>query len=70
MVHRFARDIDLGKELDVVMFTLQAGYGEVFYEASGDIRIFLIDKAEAEEYDKIKMIAPGEGIKAHGVVYR
>ncbi len=50
IVRRVAREIDLGKELDVVMYTLQAVYGEVFYEGR--------HKAEAEAYDKIKMTAP------------
>ncbi len=64
VVRRLARDIDLGNELDVVMSTLRAIYGETLNEASGDIWKVLLDKAEAEAYDKIKMIAQGEGIKA------
>ncbi len=30
----------------------------------------LIDKAEMEAYDKIKMVPKGQGIFAHGVLYR
>ncbi len=35
-----------------------------------DIWSMLIDKAEMEAYDKIKMIAKGEGLLAYGVMRR
>ena len=36
----------------------------------GDIWKILIDKAEAEAYDKIKMVPKGQGVVAYGVLYR
>ncbi len=40
MVHRFAREITLGKQFDVVTCTLHAVYGEVLDEAFGDFGRF------------------------------
>jgi hypothetical protein len=70
MVHRMAREIDLGKDMAGIMGLLRDEYQEYFKEASGDIWKILIDKTEAEAYDKIKMIAQGDGLRAYGVVYR
>ncbi len=70
IVRRMAREIDLGKAVDVVISIMFSVYGEELWEASADIRRVLVDKAEATAYDKIKMIPQGEGIKAYGVVYR
>ncbi len=64
IVHRSARETDVGKELGVVMSTLHAVFREMVYEASGNIWKVLADKAQAQVYDKIKLIAPGEGTKA------
>ncbi len=33
------------------------------------IEVFLIDMAEAEAYDKIKMTPEGQGVRAYGVLY-
>ncbi len=37
---------------------------------SGDVWNILIDKAEMEAYDKIKMVPKGQGVEAYGVMYR
>ena len=50
--------------------TLYSLYGDMLWEASADIWKVLVDKTEAEAYDKIKMIPAGEGMRAYGVVYR
>ena len=70
MVHKMARELDLGKEVDGVLSALYTVYGDVLWEASADIWRVLVDKTEAEAYDKIKMIPSGEGLRAYGVVYR
>ncbi len=36
----------------------------------GDVWDILIDKAEAEAYDKTKMVPKGQGVVAYGVLYR
>ncbi len=66
MVH----ELDLGNELETVVKTLHSHYGDELWEASADIWKVLIDKTEAESYDKIKTVTHGEGIKAYGVLYR
>ena len=50
------REIDLGKDLEKVVTTLRGEYGDEFAKVSWDIWNILIDKAEAEAYDKIKMV--------------
>ncbi len=45
-------------------------YGSIFGEASMDLWKVLIDKTEAEAYDKIKTITQGHGLQAYGMVYR
>ncbi len=42
------------------MTGLRAEFGDVFYEVSGDVWIILIDKEEAEAYDKIEMVPKGQ----------
>ncbi len=37
---------------------------------SGDVWNILLDKAENEAYDKIKMVHKGEGITEYGFLYR
>jgi hypothetical protein len=61
------KEIDLGKELEKVVTTLKDEYEE-FGKVSGDVWNVLIDKAEAEAYDKIKMVPKGQGMIAHGVL--
>ena len=68
-MHALARGMDLGKELDRTLMRLRGEYGAVEQEASRDIWSILIDKAESEACDKIKMIPQGEGIRAYGVVH-
>ncbi len=70
IVHYMAREIDLGKDLGAVSKKLGEVYGEMYAEASGDVWKVVIDKAEAEAYDKIKTIQQGEGLKAYAVIYR
>ena len=52
------------------MTKVNAAYGKMMEGASRDIWKVLIDKAEAEAYDKIKTISQGEGLKAYAVIYR
>ncbi len=52
------------------MSTLHAVYGKTLEEASGVTWKVLIDKTEAEAYDKIKMIAQEKGVNSNGVLYR
>ena len=63
------KEIDLGKELGKVVATLKDEYEE-FEKVSGDVWNVLIDKAEAEAYDKIKMVPKGQEVVAYGVLYR
>ncbi len=60
------RRLTAGEKL---LVPLGRGYGAIFGEASQDLWKVLIDKAEAEADEKIKMIPQGQGIKAYGVVY-
>ena len=48
--------MDLGRELDKVVENLRSHYGEEFRKVSGDVWNILMDKAENEAYDKIKMV--------------
>ena len=63
------KEIDLGKDLEKVVTMLKGEYGKVFTNVSGDIWNVLLDKAEAEAYDKIKMVPKGQGVVAYGVLY-
>jgi hypothetical protein len=47
-----------------------ADHGEEFEKTSGDAWNILIDKAEMEANDKIKMVPKGQGVVAYGVMYR
>jgi len=69
IIQRMVKEIDLGKELGKVVATLMDEYQE-FEKVSGDVWNVLIDKAEAEAYDKIKMVPKGQGVVAYGVLYR
>ncbi len=70
IVHRLARKIDFGKEMENILTMLGREYVTVLVEASQALWKVLIDKAEAEAYDKIKTIPQGQGMKAYGVAYR
>ncbi len=39
-------------------------------EVSGDAGHIMIDEAEMEAYDKIKVVPKGQGVVAYGVMYR
>ena len=69
IIQRMVKEIDLGKELEKVVTTLKDEHEE-FGKVSGDVWNVLIDKAEAEAYDKIKMVPKGQGVIAYGVLYR
>ena len=56
IVHRLVKEIDLGKEMEKVVTGLRGEFGDEFDKVSGDVWNILIDKAEAEAYDKIKMV--------------
>ncbi len=52
------------------MTELRADYGDEFEKVVGDVRNTLIDKAEMEAYDEIKMVSKGQGVAAYGVICR
>ena len=56
--------------MEKVVTGLRGEYGDEFDKVSGDIWNILIDKAEAEANDKIKMVPKGQGVIAYGVLYR
>jgi hypothetical protein len=70
LVHKLAREIDLGKDRKTVLIALGTEYGATLGEASPDVWKVLIDRAEAEAYKKVKTIPQGHGNKEYGVVYR
>ncbi len=53
-----------------VVENLRSHYGDEVRRISGDVRNILLDKAENEAYDKIKLIHKGHGVVAYGVLYR
>ena len=69
-MQRLVKETDLCKELDKVVEELRATYGGEFVRVSGDVWNILLDKAENEAYDKIKMVHKGEEMTAYGVLYR
>ena len=70
IVQRMVKEIDLGKDLSATLESLSIDYPELYQNVSGDVWKILIDKAEAEAYDKIKSLPQGEGMRAYGVLYR
>ena len=62
--------IDLDKDLTTVIDQEVSEEPQQWDELSKDLYKVLIDKAEGEAYDKIKMVQPGDGMKAYGVLYR
>ncbi len=56
--------------MEKVVTGLRGEYGDEFDKVSGDICNILIDKSEAEAYDKIKTVPKGQGVVAYGVLYR
>ncbi len=65
IVHRLAREIKFGRDMENILTTLARDYGVVFGETSLDLWKVRIDKAEAGAYDKIKTITQGHGLKAY-----
>ncbi len=70
IVHKLAREIHLGKDIETSLGALGRERGATLGEASQDIWEVCFDKAEAEAYDRIACIPHGHGIKAYGAVYR
>ncbi len=70
LVHRFVKETDFGKEMDKFATGPRANYGDEFDKISGDAWNILIDKAEMEAHDKIKMAPKWQGVVAYGVMYR
>ncbi len=66
----FVKETDLGKELDKVVEELRINYGGELARVSGDVWNILMDSAENEAYDRIKMFHKGGGITAYGVLHR
>ncbi len=52
------------------MTGLRGECGDKFDKGSGDVWNILIDNAEAEPYDKIKMVPKGQGVVAYGILLR
>ncbi len=52
--------------MEKVATGLSGVYGDEFGKVSGDIWNILIDKAEMEAFDKIKMVPKGQGVVAYG----
>ena len=64
------KEIDLGRDLEKIVEDGENTAGDVWRSAAGDVYKVLIDKAEEEAYDKIKMVKSGDGMRAYGVMYR
>ncbi len=64
------KEISLGKEMGKVVTGLIGVFGDEFDKVSGDVWNILIDYAEAEPYDKIKMVPNGQRVVAYGDLYR
>ncbi len=56
IAQHLVKETDLGKEVDKVVEDLRVTYGGEFVRTSGDVWNILLDKAENEAYDKIKMV--------------
>ncbi len=59
------KEIDLCNSLEKVVTGLKENFGDEFNEAFGDVWNIWIDKAEAQVYDKIKMVPKGQGVAAY-----
>ena len=55
--------------MEKVVTGLRGEYGDEFDKVPRDVWNILIDKAEAEAYDKIKTVPNGQGVVAYGVLY-
>ncbi len=56
IVHRLVKEIDLGKRLEKDVTGPREEFGDMFNKVVGDAWNLLIDKAEAEAYDKIQFV--------------
>jgi hypothetical protein len=70
IVQRLVKKIDLGKRIEKLVTGVRGEQRAEFDKVSEDMWNFLIDKAEAEAYHKIKMVPKFQGVVAHGVLYR
>ena len=70
IIQQLVKETDLGKELDKVVENLRSNPGDEFGRVSGDVWIVIMDKAENEEYDKIKTVPKGQEVVDCGVLYR
>ncbi len=61
IVQHLVKKTDLGKEVDKVVEEVKTTCGGTFVRVSGDVWNMLLDKAEIEAYDKIKIVHKGEG---------
>ena len=65
IIQHLVKETDLGKELKKIAEQLRITYGGEFARISRDVWNILMDKAENEAYDKIKMIPKGQGVVAY-----
>ncbi len=56
IVHRTVQEINLGKDEENIVISLQSDYGSACQETSSDNWKMPVDKTEAEAYVKIKII--------------
>ncbi len=63
------KKIDFGKETEKVATRLRAHCADGCEKASGNLWNSLIDEAEMEAYDKIKMAPKGQRVVACEVMY-
>ena len=54
IVHRLAREIDLGKEMEAILTMMENNYGAMFREASSETWEILIDKARRRHTTRSK----------------
>ncbi len=50
--------------MEKVATGLRGQFGDEFGKVSGDVWNILIDKAEGDAYDKIKLVPKGQGVVA------
>ena len=65
IIQQLVRETDLGRELDKVVENLRGHCGEEIRRVSGDVWNILLDKAENEAYDKIKIVHKGNGVTVY-----
>ncbi len=70
IIQHLVKETDFGKVFGKVVGELKTMYGGEFVRVSGDGWNVLLDKAEKEAYDNIKMVHRGDGVTSYGVLYR